>query len=622
MRRPLGLAVLALLAGAAPASAVDGVDTRALTPAARGLGDADAVAAVDLDADGRQDLVLGPREERATGRECIPPPPPSSPYEDPHAFQEVVHVRLRGRTVRLACPAVPLPRDDGPDADFGWSSGGSVTAVGDVDGDGIEDLAVGSAAAGPRGRPSAGSVYLVLGERGFAGADLQAPGAPVVRIDGAGRASGLGRAVVPVGDVNGDGRADVAMTYEIGVAGADGRRLGQGRQRVAIVFGGLAAGSRVDLRAPGAAAIVVAGFPQDEWLSDPPVPVAPAGDLDRDGRDDVALAVSAGSRRDDVVVLAGRTAGGVVDVRRERPLLRVRGAPFEAFGATLATAGDLDGDGRPELAVGTAYAPGVFSIPDVRGIVTVVPGRPGEVDLAHPPRDVRRIVGALDSNAGFGSVLAPAGDLTGDGLPDLLAGAPDTSPGCAIGAGAAWVLPGRPGGGLERVEAVRGVWRVDGSVPRAGLGTDVAVGDADGDGRPELLLPALPFGNAGGRDLLLVDPAARRTRRPRTDVDRCLRAVVEARSRESLRLRVTSSLGAGRHHTVAVSVRAGATRATAERGPAVRRTLRLDGPGTRRLTVPLSRRPRPPAYAEIELEQALSAEVTGRNIERVVRVPG
>ena len=123
----------------------------------RGLADDGSVAAAgDVDGDGRADLVAGPLSEQAQDRRCDP--------ALSYVLQDVAQVRLRTRTVRLGCPSVPLREDVTPDGtSFGWSGGGSVAAVGDVNGDGIGDLAVGSGSAGPRGRPSAGSVYLVCG---------------------------------------------------------------------------------------------------------------------------------------------------------------------------------------------------------------------------------------------------------------------------------------------------------------------------------------------------------------------------------------------------------------------------------------------------------------------------
>lgn len=86
-------------------------------------------------------------------------------------------------------------------------------------------------------------------------------------------------------------------------------------------------------------------------------------------------------------------------------------SPLDRFGATLAYAGDLDGDGLTDLAVG---APGSDA-------VALFAGRPDGI-AALPSAVLRGPVGS-----GFGATLIAAGDLDGDGLPDLVIGSPADS---------------------------------------------------------------------------------------------------------------------------------------------------------------------------------------------------
>ena len=315
--------------------------------------------------------------------------------------------------------------DDPFDA-LGWS----LCALGDLDGDGHADLALGS----PAGTPGSGSVRLVSGREGRLLATL------------VGEAVGdrFGHAVCALGDVNADGVGDLAVSAPHSdaagnqsgrvyvISGADGswiRVLDGGPfdhfgQSLAGA-GDLNADGRGDLLvgAPlsdlgafnGGSAYLISGRDGGEiaafhgaqigdqlghW-------VANAGDLDGDGTIDLAL----GAPGDD----GGGLDAGAVTVRSGATgalLLRVTGdATGEGLGV-VAGVGDVDGDGRDDLALGAATA----GIDDTHvGRVRVISGATGQ-DLA----DVlgRRPFGW------FGFALAGVGDLDGDGRADVVSGAP------------------------------------------------------------------------------------------------------------------------------------------------------------------------------------------------------
>jgi hypothetical protein len=157
------------------------------------------------------------------------------------------------------------------------------------------------------------------------------------------------------------------------------------------------------------------------------------------------------------------------------------------LGATLAAAGDLDGDGARELLIGAPSASRAVA-GDGSGFAFAVPG-----PLAAGQWDLAAAVGISGTGrgSGLGSGLAPVGDTDGDGYDDVLVG----SGGTFDGRGAAWVVPG-PWVGTENVRDVasgwiRGVWGTEWDAdPVTGLaGYDVAAGDVNGDGRVDLIVP-------------------------------------------------------------------------------------------------------------------------------------
>jgi hypothetical protein len=113
----------------------------------------------------------------------------------------------------------------------------------------------------------------------------------------------------------------------------------------------------------------------------------------------------------------------------------------DRFGAALA-AGDFDGDGRDDLAIGH---PGEFVLVPEDGVVTVVMGAPAGLSNARRYGITTGFHGfpgiVSQPNRGFGAALA-AGDFDGDGHSDLVIAAPSEDDGGLIDAGAELVLYG------------------------------------------------------------------------------------------------------------------------------------------------------------------------------------
>lgn len=364
---------------------------------------------------------------------------------------------------------------------------GVLADAGDLDGDGLSELALGAPeAAGGRGQV-----------RVLAGADDTV----LFTVEGPWPGGRLGAALACVGDVDGDGRPDL-------LAGAPGAASGAGR---VLVLSGHSGAILLDLPAGAGGrlghAVAAAGDADQDGTPDllSGAPLAPsaqgpaAGEvLLHSGADGSLLATASGAPGDqlgfslggataidgDVTEILGATCdgnggAGYVDLRNPLDLglrTRVHGtAAGQRFGAALALPGDVDLDGHADLAVGA---------PGAGGSVTLLSGAELDPLLVLP---------APSADGSFGAVLARTGDLNADGRPDLAVGAP---------------LSGRNGpeaGALLLVSGADGAVLHDvlGGAPGERLGSGVAgLGDRSGDGRAEFALAAP--GAADGAGLALV----------------------------------------------------------------------------------------------------------------------
>jgi hypothetical protein len=194
----------------------------------------------------------------------------------------------------------------------GDQSGDSVSAAGDVNGDGFADLLVGAFGADPNGQSSAGASYVVFGKAsGFAStlALSSLDGSTGFRLDGTAASDHSGLAVSAAGDVNGDGFADLL----VGAIGADLNGIDSGASYV--VFGKASGFSAaLDLatldgangfRLDGAAAFDLSG-----------ASVSAAGDVNGDGFADLIVgapyASPNGSRSGSSYVVFGGNFTGAV----------------------------------------------------------------------------------------------------------------------------------------------------------------------------------------------------------------------------------------------------------------------------------------------------------------------
>jgi FG-GAP repeat/FG-GAP-like repeat/Putative Ig domain len=373
----------------------------------------------------------------------------------------------------------------------------AVAGVGDVNGDGRADVAVGSPNADSHGRAESGSAYVVFGKASTTPVDLAALGDGGFRIDGAAPSNFAGRSVAAAGDVNADGRPDVL----VGAPLAD--HNGRDDSGTAYVVFGKASTAAVDLAALGPSGFRIDGaFGVDEAGDS----VSGAGDVNRDGRQDVIVGApgASGSGRPasgSAYVVFGKSSTTNVDLQ----LLgdggfRIDGAAtLEHTGDGVAGVGDVNGDGWPDVAVGATDAS--TSGRSDSGAAYIVFGKSTTelVDLAALGGNGFRIDGpAVNDEAG--DPLAPAGDVNGDGRPDVLVGVPLADNNARPLSGSAYVVYGKSSPTAVDLAALgAGGFRIDGAVQVGGAGSAVAgAGDWNGDNRPDVLLGA-PRADAVGR---------------------------------------------------------------------------------------------------------------------------
>ncbi len=292
----------------------------------------------------------------------------------------------------------------------------SIANIGDLNNDGISDIAVG-AISDDAGGADRGAIHVMLmNSSGSVSSTIEinnnTANGPALN-DG----DRFGTSIANIGDLNGDGTFDIAVGTPNDDAGDDN----SGAIHVMLMNSSGSISSTIeinDLTANGPA------LNKDDYFG---TSIANIGDLNGDGISDIAVGATrddaGGADRGAIHVMFMNSSGTVSntieinDLTANGPVLN----DGDGFGRSIANIGDLNGDGISDIAVGAISDDAGGA--DSGAIHVMLMNSNGSISSTIEINNNTANGPALNDGDYFGSSIANIGDLNGDGISDIAVGA-------------------------------------------------------------------------------------------------------------------------------------------------------------------------------------------------------
>ncbi|GCL41323.1 DUF4114 domain-containing protein [Dolichospermum planctonicum] len=399
--------------------------------------------------------------------------------------------------------------------------GYSVSDAGDINGDGIGDLVIGSPLSDPDDKSNAGVTYVIFGSK--EGFDLtlnpSTLGTKGFVINGAQAGDQSGRSVSNIGDINGDGVDDLAIGAPF--SGINGDNSGAAY----IIFGSKQSdyfSNPIELSDLGSKGLTIKGSNSGHnagWA------VSSAGDFNGDGTKDLLIGATNPSDNENGIdgesyVIFGKEGGfsSTIDLSNIglNDGLKIISDDLNNLGYSVSDAGDINKDGIDDLIIGAPYAD---PNGNNSGSSYVIYGR--RIDTENPITDNTINVSLLDSNNDFtgftingqdkdqsGFFVSKAGDINGDGIADLIIGARNGNPNNKEFAGRAYVVFCKEGDigdnfNLSDLNGSNG-FTINGIAAFDNAGWSVSnLGDINDDGIDDIIIGANNANNSYGQSYVI-----------------------------------------------------------------------------------------------------------------------